>query len=177
MNFLISALFGMVFLLPLVVSGQNCQLKVEGDVKEPSCKGGMDAAISLQISGGTPPYTYSWHSGHDGATIKQLTAGTYRVTVQDSEGCRSNAVFTLKAAEKELGLQVEQQQTADGKVLQVIFKGNLKPAAIYIKDMSKGFRAPQTAYNGQVLKSGTYLLEAFTDEGCSVLQQLIIEAN
>lgn len=177
MKSFVSACLLLMFLFPLMVSGQNCQIKIEGNVKDPSCKGGMDAAISLRISGGTPPYTYRWHSGHEGPAINELTAGTYRVTVQDSDGCHSKAVFTLKAAEKELGLKVEQQQTAKGKVLQVVFKGNTKPAAIYIKDMSKGFSAPQTAYNGEVLNSGTYLLEAFTAEGCSVLQQLIIEAN
>lgn len=177
MNFIISALLGMIWLFPIVVNGQNCQIKIDGGVKHPSCQGGMDAAINLRVSGGSGNYTYRWHTGHEGANIKQLSAGTYRVTVQDSEGCQSDATFTLKSEEKELGLKVSQELVAEGKVLKVLFAGNQKPAAIYIKDMSNGFRAPQTAYNGQVLKSGTYLLEAFTVEGCSVLEKLIIEEN
>jgi hypothetical protein len=177
MNFIISALLWMIWLFPLVVNGQNCQIKIDGEVKHPSCQGGMDAAINLRVSGGAGSYTYRWHTGHEGANINQLSAGTYRVTVQDSEGCQSNATFTLKAEEKDLGLQVRQEAVAEGKVLNVLFKGNKKPTAIYIKDMSKGFRAPQTAYTGQVLKSGVYLLEAYTAEGCSALQQLKIEAN
>lgn len=177
MNLIISALFWVTLIFPLFASGQNCQIKVTGDVKEPSCQGGMDAAISLQVSGGAAPYTYRWHSGHEGSNISELAAGTYRVTVQDSQGCQAKAAFTLKSNEKALGLQIKQQTVAGGKELHVRFAGNVIPASIQIKDISKGFRAPQTAYTGQALKSGTYLLEAYTTEGCSVLEKLIIEEN
>jgi hypothetical protein len=177
MKRIVSACLLMMLLFPLFVMGQKCQIKIEGEVKEPSCQGGMDASVKLHVSGGTSPYTYLWHSGHEGASISSLTAGTYRVTVRDAEGCQADASFTLKAQKKGLGLQVRQQPAADGKVLDVVFVGNKKPAAIYIKDMSKGLRAPQMAYKGQALSSGIYLLEAFTDAGCSVSERVKIEAN
>jgi hypothetical protein len=170
----------LVFLFPMLVKGQSkqaCRLSLEGTVQHPSCQGGMDGAIALQVKGGKAPYTYHWNSGHETEGINQLTAGTYRVTVQDSEGCQATATYVLKAEEKALGLQVAQKATVGGKVLQLNFAGNAKPVAVYIKDLSEGFRAPQNLYSGEVLKSGTYLLEAFTAAGCSVSERIKIEAN
>lgn len=52
---------------------------------------GMDGAISLTMSGGTPPYTYSW-SGPNSFTSgfedpSGLEAGSYNCTVTDGNGC------------------------------------------------------------------------------------------
>ncbi len=58
---------------------------------EPSCAGDADGAISVSISGGESPYTYSW-SGPNGFTSNQntlsgLIAGTYSLEVNDSGSC------------------------------------------------------------------------------------------
>ena len=177
MKSIVLACLGILLLLPLMVVGQDCGLLVKGIIQQPSCQGGMDGNIRLQVSGGKGPYTYHWHTGQDMASISQLTAGTYKVRVQNTEGCEATATFTLKGQEKDLGIQVKQRKATGGIVLEVHFTGNIKPAAIYIKNLTQGIHAPQKVYNGQVLKSGTYLLEAFTAAGCSVLERLKIEEN
>lgn len=170
-----------VLLFPLVVQGQSnqvCQLRVEGVVQPPSCQGGMDGAIRLQLSGGTAPYVYHWNSGQDAASIQELSEGNYRVTVKDGDGCVTTAEFLLSAEKQALGLTVKQEAAAAGeKVLHVRFAGNAKPYAVYVKKISEGYRAPQVAYTGQTLTSGTYLLEAFTAAGCSVSERVRIAAN
>lgn len=170
----------LVFLFPMLVKGQDkqaCRLSLEGIVQHPSCQSGMDGAIELQVKGGKAPYTYHWNSGHETAGIKQLTAGTFKVRVQDREGCTATAEFPLTTQVKDLGLQVKQTGSTSAKVLEVRFSANIRPFAVYIKNLSEGYRAPQTAYTGQVLESGTYLLEAFTAAGCSVSERIKIEAN
>lgn len=171
----------LVFLFPLLSQGQGkqaCQFNIEGSVQQPSCQGGMDGAIRLQVSGGAAPYTYRWHTGQESAAIDQLSTGIYRVTVMDREGCTSTGEFSISDQVKDLGLQIEQQSTASGKkILKVKFSGNSKPAAIYIKDMSKGYSAPRVAYHGEALNSGVYMLEVFTEVGCSVSERIKIEAN
>lgn len=55
-----------------------------------SCNGGNNGSISVQASGGTPPYaTYTLSSGgsNNTGTFGGLTAGTYTVTVQDANTC------------------------------------------------------------------------------------------
>ena len=56
-----------------------------------SCYGGNDGSVDITVSGGTPPYTYSWTGpGYFSANtedISGLVAGTYEVTVTDAYGC------------------------------------------------------------------------------------------
>ncbi len=57
----------------------------------PSCFPGNDGWATLGIKGGIPPYTYQWSPlTWVGATVYNLSAGTYSVTTTDSKGCVSN---------------------------------------------------------------------------------------
>ena len=45
--------------------------------------------ISLNISSGISPFTYSWSNGSASASINNLSAGSYDVIVTDAAGCSS----------------------------------------------------------------------------------------
>ena len=61
-----------------------------------SCHGASTGSITAVPSGGTLPYTYSWSpSGGNAATASGLSAGTYTVTVTDSNNCSKNFSYTL----------------------------------------------------------------------------------
>jgi hypothetical protein len=61
-----------------------------------SCFGGNDGAISIQASGGTSGYTYSWNSlSATTNTVGGLSAGSYQVTVSDAESCSVSQTFTI----------------------------------------------------------------------------------
>jgi hypothetical protein len=51
------------------------------------CNGGNNGSASVNVSGGTTPYTYSWSSGSLSSSSNNLTAGTYHVTITDANGC------------------------------------------------------------------------------------------
>ncbi|MGI8892362.1 MAG: gliding motility-associated C-terminal domain-containing protein [Bacteroidia bacterium] len=48
-----------------------------------------DGSATVSVSGGNPPYTYSWNTTpvQTGATANNLAAGIYEVTVTDNIGC------------------------------------------------------------------------------------------
>ncbi|MDW8419204.1 MAG: hypothetical protein RML37_07295, partial [Chitinophagales bacterium] len=54
-----------------------------------SCFGGSDGAVTVQLSGGIPPYTYSINGIQffPSPTFTGLTAGNYLITLRDSKGC------------------------------------------------------------------------------------------
>ena len=58
----------------------------EWDVTPVTCFGGNDGAISIELSGGVVPVTYSWSNGSNSPTISGLAAGNYRCTITDGLG-------------------------------------------------------------------------------------------
>ncbi|MBU0765916.1 MAG: T9SS type A sorting domain-containing protein [Bacteroidetes bacterium] len=62
---------------------------------DPTFAGGSDGWISTGVSGGTPPYQYTWNSGATSDMISSLASGTYMVTVSDDNGCTVFASVTL----------------------------------------------------------------------------------
>lgn len=65
------------------------------DFNDISCNGADDGLVTAIVSGGTPPYSYSWGNGATTATIQDLAAGEYSVEVLDANGCDIDAVIAL----------------------------------------------------------------------------------
>lgn len=60
-----------------------------------SCFGGNDGTATAQVSGGTPGYTYIWSNGGSGASISNLIAGSYTVTVTDASSLTATATAVI----------------------------------------------------------------------------------
>ncbi len=66
-----------------------------------SCYGLSDGSINLNISGGTPDYSYNWEtnngSGLNSTNEDQsgISAGTYSVLVEDTNGCSASMTFIM----------------------------------------------------------------------------------
>ncbi len=56
-----------------------------------SCFGGNNGSAIISLSGGTPPFTYTWNTVpvQTGNTATGLPAGTYTVNLSDGNGCDS----------------------------------------------------------------------------------------
>ena len=79
-------------------------LKVDGIVtsdyngSDISCFGLSDGAASANITGGTPPYSFSWDANANNQmtdTAIGLKSGTYSFTVTDANGCDSTTTVQL----------------------------------------------------------------------------------
>ncbi len=68
-------------------------IAVEDTIHNVSCYGGNDGYIDITVTGGTPPYTYSWSTGDTTQDIQDLTENNYSVTVTDAHGCQYFATY------------------------------------------------------------------------------------
>jgi len=64
-----------------------------------TCFGDNTGSATANPTGGAPPYTYFWSIGQSTATINNLWAGTYAVTVTDQNFSTANAIVTITEAE------------------------------------------------------------------------------
>lgn len=85
-----------------------------------------NGSINIGVSGGTPPYTYTWNTGDVTQDLNTLSQGTYHVIVTDGDGC--NASFNVELpgiTPSPISLCMSTVDSTSGKVLCVWEKGAL----------------------------------------------------
>ncbi|HNQ68964.1 MAG TPA: gliding motility-associated C-terminal domain-containing protein [Bacteroidales bacterium] len=99
-----------------VTDGNNCsetgsvnlsspsQLVMTSDFTNIRCKGEQNGSISINISGGTAPYTSLWSNDFSGTTQTNLGPGNYVVTVFDHNNCTITEEFFIREASVGLSL-------------------------------------------------------------------------
>ena len=129
-----------------------------------SCYGGSDGSIVATISGGTMPFTYSWSDGQTTATASGLVAGTYTLTVTDSNGCSATASATVNEptalTETTTSTDVSCYGGSDGTAT-ISVSGGTAP---YTYLWSDG----QTTATATGLSAGTYTVTATDANGCTI---------
>lgn len=63
---------------------------------EISCFESKDGILKLITEGGTKPYTYLWKDNSQDSERQSLAAGTYMITITDSQNCNLLETVTLK---------------------------------------------------------------------------------
>ena len=62
-----------------------------------TCYNGTDGLIDVSVTGGVPPYTYSWNHTTDNTNrLENISAGTYSLTISDKNGCEINRDIEIK---------------------------------------------------------------------------------
>lgn len=73
----------------------NKRVMIAETITNETCTGASNGSITLNVSGGTAPYTYNWGGGITSANRTGLTAGNYTVTVTDAKGCNATKNITI----------------------------------------------------------------------------------
>lgn len=135
------------------------------------CSGNTSGSATISVSDGAPPFNYAWVNGGDAPTEQNLAAGTYTVTVTDSDGCTT--VGEIIIAEPPL-LIASISSTDLTKVNSNDGTGTCNPdggTLPYSYEWSNG-ATTQTIEN---LAPGTYDVTITDANGCQVLQSITIE--
>ncbi|WP_258099171.1 OmpA family protein [Marinoscillum pacificum] len=163
----------------LKITDANGSVKnLEAEIKQPSslnasitsqihndCYGEQQGSIAVSVSGGVPPYSYSWSNGATANSIESLAAGDYDVIIRDSVGCEQRLMATIEQPE-ELVAKVESIRNitcngeAEGKI-EVDVTGGTSPYRF------KWNNGSETRNLNQVL-AGEYSLEVYDANDCYV---------
>jgi len=85
-----------------VVGGPD-ELIIAFTVNDVSCFGESDGSATANVSGGTPDYEYEWSTDDTDATIDNLSADTYNLTITDADGCTATADAIIEQPEELTG--------------------------------------------------------------------------
>ena len=79
----------------LTVGSTNPQIVISGTATPVSCFGGNDGSATVVVNSGNGPFLYLWSNGGTSATIPNLIAGDYTVTVTGAAGCTAVTTVTV----------------------------------------------------------------------------------
>lgn len=139
----------------------------------PTCFGGCDGAVLMEVQGGTPPYAYNWNTGATTQSLSNSCAGSYDVVITDSKGCSISRQVELENPEElivDLGEDVVlcAQQSA-------ILDATIQDAnASYVWRSSNGFSSTEAIVT--VSTTGEYSVEVTNSEGCVAVGRIFVEA-
>lgn len=151
----------------LYISQPSTPVNVIINITNTNCNGGSDGAIEITPMGGTPGYTYLWlPGGQTTSLISGQTAGTYTITVTDSNGCVfiDTAIVdepTLPLISFSQVVHVSCNGDSDGAVSTSVVGGT--PTYDYL--WMPGAISNSTASG---LTAGTYTLQITDNNGCQV---------
>ncbi|MGZ3862130.1 MAG: T9SS type B sorting domain-containing protein [Bacteroidia bacterium] len=141
-----------------------CQnLIISGSSTNVSCTGGNDGSATVVALHGNAPYSYSWSNGAATATVNNLVAGTYVVTVSDALNCISFKNITITEPSP---LSVALSPTPiscygknDGTIELTVSGGNFP----YAFNWSNGITVEDLIN----LSNGTYSVNVTDSKGCT----------
>ena len=140
---------------------------------QPTCAVANAGAVTTQVSGGTPGYTYLWSNGASTSSLSSLTTGTYAVTISDALYCTASASVNLAPVSTMYGYYVFLNENDancgnTGNIQSLVFGGT----APY----SYAWSNSATAQNLSNLSAGTYTVTV-TDQGsCTVTGSTVVNA-
>ncbi|RYF21382.1 MAG: PKD domain-containing protein [Flavobacteriales bacterium] len=103
-------------------------LELNADVTNPlSCTTADTGAINLVVTGGTPPFTYSWSNGAATEDLSNLIPGNYTVKVTDANNCTKSATWKITRFEQLTPtIEVLTDFNCDTKYVKQTFVGHVK---------------------------------------------------
>ncbi|WP_271785009.1 T9SS type A sorting domain-containing protein [Aquimarina algiphila] len=181
--------------IPFIVS-QPSELVADASVNPVSCNGDQNGTITVNVTGGTSPYFFSLYTGSGDAlytfiednmdgilgehSFATLSAGAYRVEVEDNNGCPVTISDLIISEPSPLVLDIVTEPlttNSDAQITVAASGGN----ATYIYELLDAFTSvvvipAQTSNIFTLSTSGNFIVKVQDINGCEVTQEVTIEA-
>ncbi len=138
-----------------------------------TCDGSDDASASVNASGGSGSYTYLWSTGETFVVASDLSAGTYTVTVTDSNGCSAVGSITVELSPEGVWLMTSSTNADCGLDNGTAHVSVMAGTAPFVINWSNG----DSGEDISGLAPGTYTVSVTDANGCSNTEIVVIEAD
>ena len=130
-----------------------------------SCFGGSNGAITVNASGGIGPYSYSWTPNiGNGASVNNLLAGTYSVSILDVNNCPGSISITITQPSVPLSVTTSSTSTLCGTANGSVTANGIGGTAPYNYLWTPGNGNSLTVSN---LSAGAYSIVITDANGCT----------
>ena len=133
------------------------------------CNGDLTGFIDFTLNGNTPPYTYAWSNNESTASIYNLSAGNYGLTVSDANNCEMNYSYVVNEPEAMVlvyDIQLASCEEKDDGAITTIVTGGTLP-------ISYQWGTGESSTSIFNLSKGTYSLYVEDSKGCSLPTEII----
>lgn len=79
----------------ILIQQPTAALSLQGNSTNAGCFAAANGTVTLTVTGGSSPYTFSWNNGNTTQNLQSLTAGNYTVLVADANGCTSTSAYIV----------------------------------------------------------------------------------
>ena len=155
-----------------VTINTSSNLIVSIEKTDVSCYLDTDGTATVSVIGGQTGYTYLWSNGQTNATITNLEAGSYTVTITDGAGCIGTQTIAIISPPELQLTTVSTEVTPNGNdgTATVTATGGTLP---YQYIWSNG----QMIATATGLSVGNYFVTVIDDNGCFVIDQVDVNAT
>ncbi len=142
---------------------------------EPNCS--TAGSITVAGSGGTAPYEFSIDgtSFQSSTTFSDISAGTYTITVQDSDGCTATVAAELIAGPDGITLNLSSTDAECGSPTGTITASATGGDGSYTFSLNGG--SSQTTGDFTDIPNGAHEVEVTDGDGCSATQSVIVSSG
>ncbi len=169
--------------LTITQLNNQCELVATADITMPDelvpnenindvlCNGGNSGFITINPSGGTPPYSYSWNNGSTDSIASNLGAYNYVVSIIDANVCIESFTFSVGQPNPFTVSPIithNSNLTNPNGSIDISTMGGTQPLS-YL--WSTGSTLPDATY----LASGTYGLTITDNNGCVWEDEFVIQ--
>lgn len=135
------------------------------------CEGNNNGVINVVMNGGVAPYQYNWSNGETTATIENLTADIYVVTVVDANGCSASEEYEItepQALTATAEVNHVRCHSGDDGLIEIFATGGNSP---YAYQWSNGNNLPIN----EDVTAGTYSVTVYDANQCSFTTTVTVE--
>jgi hypothetical protein len=166
-----------------ITDNNGCQIQALYTVKETSslqieasqvnlqCHETGTGSVSIEVSGGTAPYTYLWSTGDTTRNLSNLREETYFLWVTDDMGCTQSR--QIRITKEQLQAEISSSNAGcladDGSAIITSLNGNEPYTINWING--------DTTLTAENLAPGTHLVEITDSNGCQITEEVTISRD